>query len=475
MERAAGILMPVTSLPSDYGIGTLGKESYDFCDFLCRAGIKYWQILPIGHTGFGDSPYQSLSAYAGNPYWIDLEMLIKSGLLLPEEACGGTREGKINYAKLHKNRQSVLKKAAARFDFQNADYVNFCEKNSVWLSEYAYFAAKKLKNGEKPFWQWGKSASEPEKADIDFYKFIQYIFFSQYFALKRYAAERGIGIIGDIPIYVSADSADCYFSPKIFQLKSDKTTKSVAGCPPDYFSPDGQLWGNPLYNYKNKKEVFRWWIERLRFSAELFDIVRIDHFRGFESYFSIPEGGVPAEGEWVKAPGKELFEAIKKELPNLRIIAEDLGHRTPEIDRLLDFCGFPGMKVLQFAFDGDPRNPYLPQNYEKNCVCYTGTHDNSTLAGFLKAARPHEKEAMVRYFGTKGEAKTFDFIMRAAFSSVSDLCIIPMQDFLKLSDEARINIPSTGSGNWVWRLKKAALTEKLADEIRSLVWIYGRE
>lgn len=488
--RTSGILMPVFSLPSPYGIGTMGKAAYDFIDFLSDSGQSYWQILPIGPTSFGDSPYQSFSSYAGNPYFIDLDMLVNDRLLTLDEikTCDfGDNHNKIDYEKLYFNRYPLFRKAFSRF-CACEDYNIFVKANANWLDDYATFMALKDANCGKPFFEWNsglkcrdnvalEQARQTYIEDINFYKFLQFEFFKQWSALKNYANENGVKIIGDIPIYVALDSADVWANPKQFQLDDDYTPRAVAGVPPDLFSEDGQLWGNPLYDWDYMKTTgYSWWKGYLGHALKLYDVVRIDHFRGFESYYSIPYKDKTAKnGKWVKGPDTDLFKALKNEFGNdLPIIAEDLGVITPAVRKMLDYTAFPGMKVLQFAFDSDSTNAFLPHNIIKNCVVYTGTHDNDTIMGWLqntdKETVKHAKDYL-NYTSDNG----FNWAMiKAAMSSVADTCIIPMADFLGADSSARINTPSTLGENWCWRIDGRCINSWLANIIKENVELYGR-
>ena len=494
--RAAGILLPIFSLPGPYGIGGLSKKAYDFVDFLKAAHQKYWQILPIGPTGYGDSPYQTFSTFAGNPYFISLETLIEEGLLTKRECAGLNRRTKpdeIDYERLYKERFKVLYKAFERSSFEKeAEYKAFEKDNRDWLGDYALFMAIKDANDGVSFTKWPDSLRfrEPEalkaagkkfSAQIRFRKFLQYEFNRQWFKLKRYANDNGVEIIGDIPIYVSPDSSDLWANPGLFQVEKDGNLKAVAGCPPDAFCDDGQLWGNPLYDWKqHKKTGYKWWLRRMEKCCELYDVVRIDHFRGFDEYYSIPYGDKTARnGHWETGPGMDLFNAIKERLGKPHIIAEDLGFITPTVRRLVKKSGFPNMKVLQFAFDSKDvkgENEYLPHNHYKNCVVYTGTHDNETLAGWIRSIKPAERKAVCRYLDLHTrDTKTIVYrVIRAALQSVADYCIIPLQDYLCIDNSARINFPSTLGGNWVWRVEEDALTKELSEEIRALTDMYGR-
>ena len=491
--RQQGILMPIASIPSPYGIGTFGEESYRFVDFLEKAGQTLWQILPLGPTGYGDSPYQSFSTFAGNPYFIDLELLIRDGLLTKEEcdACDfGADAGSIDYEKIYFQRFPLLRKAYER-GFKSikrrAEYAAFEEQNAHWLEDYALYMAVKDFFGGVCFMEWQEDIRLRKKAaltkyrkelkdEINFYKFQQYLFLSQWKALKSYANGKGIEIVGDIPIYVAFDSADTWANPRLFQMDEKGYPTGVAGCPPDYFSETGQLWGNPLYDWEYHKVTgYAWWMQRFAHCYELYDVVRIDHFRGFDEYWSIPYGEPTAvNGRWVKGPGYDLFAVLKKKLGKKRIIAEDLGFMTDSVRRLVKRTGFPNMKVLQFAFEASGESEYLPHTYEHNCVVYTGTHDNETMAGFLKQMPKKDIKFAKKYLRCKKEKKLCREVICAGMASVADLCIIPMQDWLELDNSARINIPSTLGENWKWRMDAAALTGDLAKQIFKLTRLYGR-
>lgn len=499
MKRASGILLPVFSLPSEYGIGCFSKEAYQFVDMLKRAGQSYWQILPLGPTGYGDSPYQSFSTYAGNPYFIDLETLVREGLLTEAECREydfGTQETYIDYEKIYKTRFKVLKKAYERFRDRMAGghqereaYERFVNENAFWLDDYSLYMAVKDKNNGVSWNEWDAplknreeealaAAREELAEEISFYKFQQYEFDRQWKKLHVYANEQGVKIIGDIPIYVAFDSADTWAAPEMFQFDESNEPTRVAGCPPDGFSATGQLWGNPLYDWEYHKNTgYEWWIRRIEYCLKLYDVVRIDHFRGFDEYYSIPYGENTAiNGEWMPGPGMELFRAIEEKLGRPAIIAEDLGFLTPSVLELLKDSGFPGMKVLQFAFDARESSNYLPHIYPTHCVVYTGTHDNDTTRGWYHAvgkdARAFAKEYMCKP-RLDEDSLAGDFISMA-MSSVADLCVIPMQDYLGLGSEARINTPSTLGGNWMWRMKEGQFDDKTVEEILRVTRLYGR-
>lgn len=495
--RASGILMPITSLPSKYGIGCFSKEAYEFVDQLVKAGQKYWQILPVGPTGYGDSPYQSFSTFAGNPYFIDLEKFIKEGLLTREECDEvdfGADERMVDYGKLYLSRNILLKKAFVRSGIEKSEeFLAFCEENEDWLYDYCLYREIKNEYGEKCWNEWEedirqrdekaiKAYGEKHKEGILFQQFLQYEFYRQWKAIKQYANEKGIEIIGDIPIYVAFDSSDVWSHPELFELDEENTPIAVAGCPPDAFSADGQLWGNPLYRWDYHEETgYAWWLWRLSHCLKLYDVVRIDHFRGFDEYYSIPYGEVTAQnGRWRKGPGMKLFDAIhnatKQEGREIKLIAEDLGYVTESVMQLVRDSGCPGMKVLQFAFDSREGGDYLPYNYEKNSVVYTGTHDNHTICGWYEDITEEDRRNSLEYIGRdslKKEEVAWEFI-RLALASVSDTCIIPVWDYLELGDEARMNIPSKMGGNWSWRMKKGELTGELLERIRKMSLIYGR-
>lgn len=495
--RACGVLLPIFSLPSEYGIGTFSKQAYEFVDFLKKAGQSYWQILPLGPTSYGDSPYQSFSTFAGNPYFIDIEALIEEGFLDKADAdkCDfGVSDEYIDYEKLYRSRFKLLKKA-----FDNLDKVSKAaeikkefeafknDPDNDWLLDYSLFMALKNVNGGKAWdtWEEGvrlrkkdalEAATEKYKVEIEFYSFLQYLFSKQWKALKAYANENGVDIVGDIPIYVAFDSADTWANPELFQLDKDNVPTDVAGCPPDAFSATGQLWGNPLYRWDyHKKTGYKWWMKRLAHCFKLYDVVRIDHFRGFDEYYAIPYGNLTAEiGEWRKGPGIELFDVMKKELGEQRVIAEDLGFLTPSVIKLVKKTGFPGMKILEFAFDSREESDYLPHNYTKNCIVYTGTHDNETCRAWFDALPRSDKRFAKEYLGITYSKDAVKAMVRAAFASVSDTAIIPMQDYLELGAEARINTPSTLGGNWVWRMRKDALSDSLCKRMYDYARIYGR-
>lgn len=484
MERSGGILLPVSSLPSDCGIGTLGEEARRFVRFLEEAGQSYWQILPIGPTGYGDSPYQSFSSFAGNPNFVDFDDLRKDGLLRKEEYEGifwGDDPERVSYEEVKKGRDHVLRIAAARLmEHPPADYESFLSENDWWLPDYALFMAEKWDHGGGSFRDWEPALRRHDAetvrkekqrlaGEIRYYESVQYLFRRQWDRLRTYAHGHGIELIGDVPIYVSPDSSDLWSHPELFQLDADGEMTAVAGCPPDSFSEDGQLWGNPLYDWEAmKKNGYSWWIRRIAYQFTIVDVLRIDHFRGFESYFAIPAGGRgPKDGSWKKGPGIGFFRTVEKSLGRLRLIAEDLGYLTPDVVEMVKESGYPGMKVLLFAFDKrDTGFGYKPHCYSPNCVVYTGTHDNETVAGWMKSAPAEFTAEAKEYLGlSEAEGCHWGFI-RAAYTSVANLAVIPFQDFLGLDDGARINVPSTTSGNWVWRMRNDDMNRELAAKIK---------
>ncbi len=491
--RACGVLLPVTSLPSLYGIGCFSREAYAFVDQLRRAGQTYWQILPLGPTGYGDSPYQSFSAFAGNPYFIDLDTLAQQGLLEKEEyemLDFGENPGSVDYAKLYENRFAVLKRAFLRADLeQDGDFWTFCEQQKLWLEDYSLYMAVKHHFGELSWEQWDEDIRmrRPEAVEayrsrcseeILFYKFLQYEFFRQWSDLKTYANRQGIQIIGDIPIYVAFDSADGWANPELFQYNEERRPSLVAGCPPDAFSEDGQLWGNPLYDWDyHEKTSYAWWIRRMEHCFQLYDVVRVDHFRGFDEYYAIPYGSATAVGgQWKKGPGMKLFDAFRKHFGRVPIIAEDLGYLTESVIRLVNDTGYPGMKVMEFAFDSREAGDYMPYNYTHNCVAYTGTHDNQTLAAWYDELSKADREAASEYLNIKDENRedTVWSFIRLTLGSVADTAIVPMQDYLCLGAKARMNQPSTLGKNWRWRLQPGEFTEVLEQKIAGLAAVYGR-
>ncbi len=492
IERSSGILCPVFSLPSPYGIGTLGKAAYEFIDFLKAAKQRWWQILPVGPTSYGDSPYQSFSAYAGNPYFIDPDILIADGLLTRAECRAykwGESETRVDYALMYQKRFKLLKKAADRGLKRDRAAVDaFAAENAGWLSDYALFMALKRHFGMRSWTEWEDAdirlrrngAVEKYRAllheDVEFFTYLQYLFFGQWNALRAYAHENGIGIIGDIPIYVAMDSADVWANPEWFQLDENNVPTEVAGVPPDAFTADGQLWGNPLYRWdKMQSDGFGWWIRRIGGAEKLYDVLRIDHFRGLESYWAVPYGETTAKnGRWVKGPGMALVGALTGWFGNMQFIAEDLGYLTPEVRDLLRDSGLPGMKVLEFAFDAREAADYLPHTYPVNCVCYAGTHDNETLQQWKHNAAKEDIAMAKAYLGLNN-AEGFNMgLLRGGMASVACLFVAQIQDWLNLGAEARINTPGIPAGNWQWRLKPGQLTPELAQKIAHMTTLYGR-
>lgn len=491
--RRNGMLLPIASLPSPYGIGGFSKEAYEFIDLLEETGQKLWQILPLGPTSYGDSPYQSFSTFAGNPYFIDLDTLAEKGWLT-KEACEasdyGDNESYIDYGRIYNSKFVLLKQAFLNSDILSDEkFTEFCKANQHWLPDYALYMALKNQNDGKSWIEWEEEIRlrKPEaveyykkelEEECNFYEFLQYEFHEQWTKVKEYAHEKGIQIVGDVPIYVAFDSADTWANPELFQLDEKNLPLGVAGCPPDAFSATGQLWGNPLYNWAyHKKTGYDWWLKRIAYCFDLYDIVRIDHFRGFDEYYSIPYGDETAvNGHWEKGPGMDLFNTVKEKLGELDIIAEDLGFLTESVFQLLKDSGYPGMKVLQFAFDPSEDSDYLTYKYQRNCVVYTGTHDNDTTAGWFEKLSDGDREVALRYmnsFYTPKEEQHWDLIA-LAMRSTADTCIIPVQDFLGLGSEARINMPSTLGDNWKWRMTKGAFSEELKEKIRRMTKLYGR-
>lgn len=491
--RSSGMLLPIASLPSKYGIGTFSKSAYDFVDILKAAGQRFWQILPLGPTGYGDSPYQSFSTYAGNPYLIDLDRLVEEGLLSEKECKSfdfGTNKRHIDYGKIYESRFLILQKAYKRCKLKgDPDYEKFLEENKEWLDDYClYMAVKNHFNGVSwDHWDEDIRLREPEAMEkyrtqyadeMNFFRFQQFKFQEQWYALKEYANQNGVEIIGDIPIYVAFDSADTWARPDLFQFDEENMPIDVAGCPPDGFSATGQLWGNPLYKWEYHKETgYVWWAKRMERCFRLYDIVRVDHFRGFDEYYAIPYGNKTAEnGCWKKGPGLDLFVQLRKQLGEMRVIAEDLGYLTPSVMKMVEESGFPGMKVLEFAFDSREPSNYLPHNYDKNCVVYTGTHDNQTLRTWYYEMAEEDRKLAKDYmnlYGRNDEEIQWEFI-RLALSSVAMLAVIPVQDYLYLDSDARINTPSTLGDNWTWRLAEEDFDKQLISRIRKLCVLFGR-
>ena len=463
-DRKAGVLMPIFSLPSPYGIGTFGKDAYAFADCLKKAGQSYWQILPIGPTGYGDSPYQSFSTYAGNPYFIDLDMLKEEGLLTDEEICSfewGENPESVDYGLMYQNRCEVLAMAWLRFK-PDANYVRFITKESRWLDTYVNFMSRK------------------EGWSEEFYRFVQYKFFTQWLKLKNYVNSLGISIIGDIPIYVAMDSADVFADKNLFQFNKDGSPSAVAGCPPDAFSDDGQLWGNPLYDWSyHKKTGYKWWIDRMKHCFRLYDVTRVDHFRGFDEYYTIPYGSENAKiGEWKKGPGLKLFKALHNAIGDKPIIAEDLGFLTPSVEKLVQDCGFPGMKVLEFCFDSRDDEKILPDKWKSNNVAYTGTHDNQTVKSWFMELTDDDRQCAADYMKRNindiiSGDYVYDFI-RMTMGSCANTAIIPLHDYKRLTKGARINTPATCGGNWQYRFTRNIFCDKVWDDILTVTKVSER-
>lgn len=493
--RESGMLFPIFSLSSRFGIGSFSREAYEFVDFLERSGQGYWQILPIGPTGFGNSPYQPFSAFAGNPYFISLETLIEDGLLTWEDVNGvffGNDEEKVDYGALYENRPAVLRKAFARFKErgmdQEKDYKSYLEQEEYWLTDYALFMAIKDEQGGASWLTWEEELRTREEAaladakerlsdQIAFVCFEQYAFDRQWHKLRKYANSKNVKVIGDLPFYVSMDSADVWSHPEVFQMDKDLLPKVVAGCPPDAFSRTGQLWGNPIYDWEAQKAAdYGWWVRRMSRNYEFYDVIRIDHFHGFCDYYAIPYGDETAEnGTLEKGPGMDLFDALKRQLGELRIIAEDLGNNTPENEKLLKDSGFPGMKVLQYGFTSWD-SYYVNHRHTNNCVVYTGTHDNTPTRAWVEEISDGERDFARSYINsihTDYGQFVWDFI-REAYRSVADLCIIPIQDYLCKGREARLNTPGSADGNWQWRLRPNILSQELSQSIHSLTEVYSR-
>lgn len=488
--RESGILMHLTSLPEPYGIGTMGREAYRFIDFLYSAGQKNWQVLPLNPTGCGDSPYQSFGTCAGNHYLIDLDFLVNDGLLKKEEIEArfwGKDPGRVDFSAMYRNRPKILRLAYNRFRPTEA-FQKFVEENALWLADYTLFMALKWKFGGLPWLEWPEELRQHDQTaiaeacreltdEIRMHTFLQFKFCEQWHALRAYAHEKGINIIGDVPIYVPLDSADVWAEPELFQLDENRHPIKVAGCPPDAFTANGQLWGNPLYDWEKMAENgYRWWIDRLEAAAKMYDVVRLDHFRGFESYWSVDAGEDTARnGVWEKGPGLPFIQAVKNALPELKFIAEDLGYVTKEVRQLQLDSGFPGMKVMEFAFDSREKSNYLPHLYPVDSVCYTGTHDNVPLRQWFDEAAPGDVSCAKSYLGLNQEEGYVQGMIRGAMSSVSKLCIVQMQDYLGLGREARMNYPGTmSSSNWTWRAESGFDSEELAKEIHRITKLYGR-
>ena len=491
MDRLSGILLHISSLPSPYGIGTMGRAAYDFAGFLREAGQTYWQLLPLGPTSYGDSPYQSFSTFAGNPYFIDLELLAEDGLLdrgALEAADWGSNPRYVDYAKIYEARFPLLRQAFQAGYLRDRKAVEAFRRENRWLDNYALYMAVKAHFGMRSWLEWPDEDirlrrpaavarySRELREDVDFYTYLQFLFFRQWNALRDYIHSQGLQIIGDLPIYVAMDSADVWAEPEYFQLGEGNVPTEVSGVPPDYFTADGQLWGNPLYDYdRMARDGFAWWIRRLEGAGRLFDVIRIDHFRGLESYWAVPYGEKTAKvGRWRKGPGMDLVGTLTERFPHLEIIAEDLGYLTPEVHQLLADSGLPGMKVLEFAFDAREPSNYLPHLYDRHCVCYVGTHDNETVVQWRDQTARADLTFARKYLGLS-EAEGFHWgMIRGGMSSVADTFVAQMQDCLGLGAEARMNTPGTLGGNWQWRLLPGEATPALAKKLRQYTGMYGR-
>ena len=489
-NRTSGVLLHITSLPNEFGIGSLGEESREFIIKLKQAGQTWWQILPIGPTGYGDSPYQSFSSFAGNPYLINLDYLKNCSLLTDEEITEVKSLydcNRVDFGKLYNERYITLRRAYERFDKSSLDFESFCRENSFWLNDYALFMTLKDENNGKPWQEWedkykfrDKEAIEEFEnnnfSKVNFYRFLQFQFFNQWDGLKRFAHENGIKILGDLPIYVAEDSSDCWANPELFSLDEKLKPIWVGGCPPDGFSEDGQLWGNPCYDWQVHEETdYDWWVNRFKWLFSIFDCVRIDHFRGFESYWRIPAGDDTARnGSWIQGPGMKLFSKLKDELGELPIIAEDLGYMTKEVYEFRRETGFPGMKILLFAFAKDASSDYLPHNMDKNFVVYPSTHDSDTVIGWIKEHDREEVEFAKRYLNMTEEEGLNWGMIRGAMTSVADMAIFQMQDILGLGNETRMNYPGTALGNWTWRMKIGEFSEELIEKLKSYTQMSGR-
>lgn len=491
LKRGAGLLLPISSLPSPYGIGTLGKEAYKFVDFLVEAGQSFWQVLPVGPTSYGDSPYQSFSAFAGNPYFIDLDYLVEEGLIETKDIKKYnwiSNVEYVEYAMIYDSRFKVLRKAFENSNHMGTqEYEKFLVDNAYWLDDYALYMAVKFKFDNKEWQQWDNDIKFRTqealdryrvelKEELDFWKFCQYKFFEQWNRLRTYANEKGIEMIGDIPIYVAMDSADVWAHKELFELDEDVKPINVAGVPPDAFSEDGQLWGNPLYNWTAMEENgFSWWKERMASNSKLYDYIRIDHFIGVVNYYSIPAGCSNAKlGEWRMGPGKKLTDAIDSAIGDAQIIAEDLGVVSQPVKDLLSATGYPGMKIIEFAFDGGPDNDHLPHNYTPNSLVYGGTHDNETVAGYFGSKTKKELKYAMEYMRVTEKDEIPDAVLRTAYASVSAIALFQVQDILGLGNEARMNTPSTLGDNWKWRMKKGCLKKAHAKKLYKLAEFYAR-
>jgi 4-alpha-glucanotransferase len=493
LPRASGVLLHPTSLPGEFGIGDLGSKAYEFVDLLTEAKQTYWQVLPLGPTGYGDSPYSCFSALAGNTLLISPEKLVERELLTSEQITDRPEfsDTRVNFGGVYEWKNRILPLAFEAFQTStrvdlSSEFETFCGENEWWLDDFAAYRAIKLSQDQKPWYEWPEPLKLREEgalaaitdqlaSDIRAQKFYQFLFFSQWFELKKYANDNGVKIIGDMPLFIALDSSDVWCNQSKFKLDKDGSPKVVSGVPPDYFSSTGQLWGNPIYDWEAMKEDgFRWWITRVSWALSSMDIIRVDHFRGFAALWEVPGGDPTAEhGSWVDALGRDLFSALKKSLGDLPLIAEDLGVITPDVESLRDDFGIPGMKILQYAFSGDAKNDYLPHNYPNNCAVYTGTHDNDTTVGWWDSAKPHERDLCLKYLNTDGAEIHWD-MMRAAWASVADTAITPMQDILGLGNNSRMNLPASLSGNWYWRYPEGAVTPEIVARLKDMTEVYGR-
>ncbi len=496
-ERASGILLHPTSLPSRHGIGDLGQSAYEFIDFMARSGQTLWQILPLGPTGYDHSPYtMNFSAFAGNPLMVSLEKLVEEGLLNADEVSPleNAKPSRVEFSRVIPHKTQMLRQAFGRFAQQgsNADYDKFCEEQAWWLDDFVLFMALLEANDGKPWSQWETSIARREpaamqakleelKTEVAFHRFVQFKFFEQWMALRRYVNDKNIQIIGDVSIYVCHNSSDVWAHPQLFKLDPQTLESAyIAGVPPDYFSETGQLWGNPVYDWEKCEESgFEWWISRFKATLQYVDWVRVDHFRGFEAYWQVPASEETAmNGEWVKAPGDAFFETLAEKLGSLPVLAEDLGIITPEVEALRDRFGFPGMKILMFAFGGDPESPHLPDNYVTNCIVYSGTHDNDTAIGWWETLPSHEKQFLAQHLGYNSPDDITEInwvLIRTALASVADLAIVPLQDLLSLDGSARMNDPSKIPANWRWRYESSdLLTDEVSDRLRDLTREHSR-
>ena len=482
--RQSGILLHILSLPGQGGIGTMGKEARNFVDFLKKSGMRLWQMLPVGPTGYGESPYQCSSIFAGNPLMISLETLVEEGLLTmsSDEQFVPACEDQIDYEAVKPHKEAMLRRAFLQSEKNLADEIARFEKENTWVADFALFTAVKRHFDNQMWSKWPDDGIRLREADallryramldeeVRYHTFVQYIFFKQWFALKKYANDNGVQLFGDMPIYVAEDSADTWTRPDVFQMDKNRVPRRVAGVPPDYFSADGQLWGNPLYRWQYLRDRgFDWWVDRMAAMGKLFDVVRIDHFIGFANYFSIAHGAPNARnGRWIVGPGKALFDTLRKALPGLNIIAEDLGSVNDRVRRLLDYCAYPGMRVLSFGFGAGDDNPHLADNYVENSVVYTGTHDNDTVRGWIDTADEESLQHAMEYLGFEKPEDGPAAFVEKVMESVADTCMVPMQDILGLDGSARMNLPGTIGGNWMWRMLPGAASAEVAERLHTL-------